>query len=212
MIAESSQVTSAILGPDPPNLQPQNRDHSSKSQPATQYSAETTYTSPKTILFYPYYINHTILRMSTQVATQPAGQRGRGTRRGGGRGRGGQGQGQRGASRGGGGGGGGGGGHHAQPKSQPPQSTEGTDADKAVIDRVEAAEPALSVDGEEVCFICAEPFKYYSVSKCNHRTCHVCALRLRALYKRMDCTFCKVCLYVLLRRSDRAHIISFATS
>lgn len=44
---------------------------------------------------------------------------------------------------------------------------------------------------EEVCFICAEPVKYYSVSACNHRTCHVCALRLRALYKKLDCTFCK---------------------
>lgn len=44
-----------------------------------------------------------------------------------------------------------------------------------------------------VCHICAEPVKYYSVPKCDHRTCHVCALRLRALYKKQDCTFCKVC-------------------
>lgn len=42
-----------------------------------------------------------------------------------------------------------------------------------------------------ICFICAEPVKYYSVSACNHRTCHICALRLRALYKKLDCTFCK---------------------
>jgi hypothetical protein len=28
-----------------------------------------------------------------------------------------------------------------------------------------------------VCHICAEPVKYYSVPKCDHRTCHVCALR-----------------------------------
>ncbi|KAF8584109.1 hypothetical protein K439DRAFT_1633855 [Ramaria rubella] len=41
------------------------------------------------------------------------------------------------------------------------------------------------------CWICAEPVKFYSIAECNHRTCHVCALRLRALYKRMDCTFCK---------------------
>ncbi|KAF8516949.1 hypothetical protein BU17DRAFT_50348 [Hysterangium stoloniferum] len=47
-------------------------------------------------------------------------------------------------------------------------------------------------DGNDsLCWICAEPVKFYSVSECNHRTCHVCALRLRALYKRMDCTFCK---------------------
>ncbi|KAI5124372.1 hypothetical protein M0805_008975 [Coniferiporia weirii] len=50
-----------------------------------------------------------------------------------------------------------------------------------------------TVEGEEadVCWICAEPVKFYSLSQCNHRTCHVCALRLRALYKKMECTFCK---------------------
>jgi len=47
-------------------------------------------------------------------------------------------------------------------------------------------------DDTGICWICAEPVKYYSVSECNHRTCHVCALRLRALWKRQDCTFCKV--------------------
>ncbi|KIJ44253.1 hypothetical protein M422DRAFT_30404 [Sphaerobolus stellatus SS14] len=50
---------------------------------------------------------------------------------------------------------------------------------------------AQNEEEQETCWICAEPVKYYSVSECNHRTCHVCALRLRALYKRMDCTFCK---------------------
>ncbi|KAI5985418.1 hypothetical protein EDC04DRAFT_1583940 [Pisolithus marmoratus] len=50
---------------------------------------------------------------------------------------------------------------------------------------------ADDVSDSAVCFICAEPVKYYSVSACNHRTCHVCALRLRALYKKLDCTFCK---------------------
>jgi hypothetical protein len=44
----------------------------------------------------------------------------------------------------------------------------------------------------DLCWICAEPVKYYAVSECNHRICHVCALRLRALYKKLDCTFCKV--------------------
>lgn len=45
-----------------------------------------------------------------------------------------------------------------------------------------------------VCWICAEPVKYYSLSTCNHRTCHVCALRLRVLYEKFECTFCKVSL------------------
>ena len=47
-------------------------------------------------------------------------------------------------------------------------------------------------DEPDLCWICAEPIKYYAVSDCNHRTCHVCALRLRSLYKKLDCTFCKV--------------------
>lgn len=64
------------------------------------------------------------------------------------------------------------------------------DAPAAVAGKL--AEVALSDAGEEVCWICAEPVKYYSVSECNHRTCHVCALRLRALYKKTLCTFCKV--------------------
>ncbi|KAJ7043030.1 hypothetical protein C8F04DRAFT_1218783 [Mycena alexandri] len=46
-------------------------------------------------------------------------------------------------------------------------------------------------DEVALCWICAEPVKYYAVSECNHRTCHVCSLRLRALYKKNDCTFCK---------------------
>ncbi|PFH48349.1 hypothetical protein AMATHDRAFT_196723 [Amanita thiersii Skay4041] len=57
--------------------------------------------------------------------------------------------------------------------------------------QVEVEEGEGGEGGEDVCFICAEPIKYYSLSACNHRTCHVCALRLRALYKKTDCTFCK---------------------
>lgn len=55
-------------------------------------------------------------------------------------------------------------------------------------------------DEEEVCWICAEPVTIYSVAQCNHRTCHVCALRLRALYKKMECTFCKVSLPLFSHR------------
>jgi hypothetical protein len=56
---------------------------------------------------------------------------------------------------------------------------------------------------QDLCWICAEPIKYYAVSECNHRTCHVCALRLRALYKKLDCTFCKVRIASALSRSGR---------
>ena len=73
------------------------------------------------------------------------------------------------------------------PTSQPHAETAGSTT-------VEPESKALEAQGndKEVCWICAESVKYYSVSNCDHRTCHVCALRLRALYKKMDCTFCKV--------------------
>lgn len=55
-------------------------------------------------------------------------------------------------------------------------------------------EPAA--DGEdgdaEVCFICANPISHISLSPCNHATCHICALRLRALYKDKNCPHCRV--------------------
>ncbi|KAK6433329.1 hypothetical protein LTR95_010494 [Oleoguttula sp. CCFEE 5521] len=46
-------------------------------------------------------------------------------------------------------------------------------------------------DDAEVCFICASPIDHHSVAPCNHRTCHVCALRLRALYKTKACAHCR---------------------
>ncbi|KAI9739764.1 MAG: hypothetical protein M1834_006484 [Cirrosporium novae-zelandiae] len=43
----------------------------------------------------------------------------------------------------------------------------------------------------EVCFICASPVAHHSVAPCSHRTCHICALRLRALYKNKTCAHCR---------------------
>ena len=54
-----------------------------------------------------------------------------------------------------------------------------------------AAEADDAEDGE-VCFICASPVVHSAVSPCNHRTCHICALRLRALYKSKACAHCRV--------------------
>ena len=54
-------------------------------------------------------------------------------------------------------------------------------------------EPGGEVDVEaEVCFICASPVEHNCVAPCNHRTCHICALRMRALYKKTECTHCRV--------------------
>ena len=49
----------------------------------------------------------------------------------------------------------------------------------------------LTEDDAEVCFICAEPIQYSAVTACNHRTCHICSLRIRALYKDHKCSYCK---------------------
>jgi len=43
----------------------------------------------------------------------------------------------------------------------------------------------------ELCFICASPVIHSSLSPCNHSTCHICALRMRALYKNRACLHCR---------------------
>lgn len=53
-------------------------------------------------------------------------------------------------------------------------------------------------DEGEVCFICASPVVYHSIAPCNHQTCHICALRLRALYKTRACAHCRVSLFKCL--------------
>lgn len=48
-------------------------------------------------------------------------------------------------------------------------------------------------DAEEVvCFICANPVVYYSIIPCGHSTCHICSLRMRALYGNKACAHCRV--------------------
>ncbi|KII88284.1 hypothetical protein PLICRDRAFT_29860 [Plicaturopsis crispa FD-325 SS-3] len=118
---------------------------------------------------------------ATQTQTRSSGQRGRGGNKNRGRG-----------NR-------GGGPARTAGANRVSQSTPPSNGD--VVSVVESAGGSISsgaetikapeADEEDLCFICAEPVKYYSVSQCNHRTCHVCSLRLRALYKKMDCTFCK---------------------
>ncbi|KAK2606424.1 hypothetical protein QQS21_003116 [Conoideocrella luteorostrata] len=59
-----------------------------------------------------------------------------------------------------------------------------------------AAAAAAAADNEgdddaEVCFICANPVAHHSIAPCNHATCHICGLRMRALYKTKDCAHCR---------------------
>jgi hypothetical protein len=74
---------------------------------------------------------------------------------------------------------------------EPELISKDTDNPQAQAD-VQPEDENAGQDESDLCWICAEPIKYYAVSDCNHRTCHVCALRLRALYKKLECTFCKV--------------------
>lgn len=81
------------------------------------------------------------------------------------------------------------GGRRKNNKKDTPQPAQPQDA----ASTASTADDAQSVDSSATptCWICAEPVKYYALSECNHRTCHVCCLRLRALYKKRECTFCK---------------------
>ncbi|KAI2626361.1 hypothetical protein GGS21DRAFT_530086 [Xylaria nigripes] len=69
----------------------------------------------------------------------------------------------------------------APPVSNLQPTNEGQHNNSTEIEDVEA----------EVCFICASPVVHQSVAPCNHRTCHICALRMRALYKTKECAHCR---------------------
>ncbi|CBQ69886.1 conserved hypothetical protein [Sporisorium reilianum SRZ2] len=78
--------------------------------------------------------------------------------------------------------------HHAQePADTSPSSTA---AAAQIQNDDDDDDDELPPEGE-LCFICADPIKLTSVAPCDHRTCHICALRLRVLYKKDECTFCK---------------------
>lgn len=63
--------------------------------------------------------------------------------------------------------------------------------DVKVTEDKDNQENAVEDDGE-VCFICASPIEHISIAPCNHQTCHICSLRMRALYKTRACAHCRV--------------------
>lgn len=85
----------------------------------------------------------------------------------------------------------GGGGSFGDRLTGDASKTQGEEKGKTVSQEDGAAE-GEEVEAE-VCFICASPVEHNSVAPCNHRTCHICALRLRALYKNKLCAHCRVC-------------------
>ncbi|KAJ5493442.1 hypothetical protein N7539_002188 [Penicillium diatomitis] len=87
------------------------------------------------------------------------------------------------------------GGAGAQGRDQQQNGVNDSDSQAAPTAAVENAKdvPAATDDADdgEICFICASTVEHTSVSPCNHRTCHICALRLRALYKNKGCAHCR---------------------
>ncbi|KAF3916842.1 hypothetical protein ABW20_dc0109505 [Dactylellina cionopaga] len=67
---------------------------------------------------------------------------------------------------------------------------ESPSAGEAATDAKEPPSPTSTEDGD-ICFICANPIQYHSIAPCNHMTCHICALRMRALYKTKQCPHCR---------------------
>lgn len=77
----------------------------------------------------------------------------------------------------------------------------GTYGDRLTIDATHATGEMLAKDDQgegseveevDICFICTSSVVHGSVAPCNHRTCHICALRMRALYKTTACAHCRV--------------------
>lgn len=88
-------------------------------------------------------------------------------------------------------------GEGGQPFGIAPEG-EGNSGDRSTGDarRNEGEEKGRELITDELddggtCFICASRVAHISLSPCNHRTCHICALRLRALYKSKSCAHCR---------------------
>jgi hypothetical protein len=82
-------------------------------------------------------------------------------------------------------------GQNNQPNHKPRNAiNDGDEAYSKTSSVISEAEPKANIDIN--CFICTEPIKIFAVGECEHRICHVCSLRLRALYKNNHCAYCKV--------------------
>ncbi|KAF9357685.1 hypothetical protein BGX34_009271 [Mortierella sp. NVP85] len=97
------------------------------------------------------------------------------------------------------------------PNPRAPRTIAATDpvnlqSGKNTVAEASAAGTTPAEGGEDAeehsCFICTENIVIFAVSDCNHRTCHLCSLRLRALYKTRDCTYCKAEQSIMLFTRD----------
>lgn len=63
---------------------------------------------------------------------------------------------------------------------------------------------------DNICFICTEKIGCFAIGACNHPVCHICAVifpitqvRMRALYKNMECPLCKTLLKEIILCIER---------
>ncbi|KAI8998316.1 hypothetical protein BC832DRAFT_565461 [Gaertneriomyces semiglobifer] len=82
-----------------------------------------------------------------------------------------------------------------EPAPVPPEVPKNDDQPPTSAEDLEDAK-------EELCFICADAITWYAVGECNHRVCHLCSLRLRALYKQKTCAMCKTELGAIVYTKD----------
>ena len=92
--------------------------------------------------------------------------------------------------------------NHSRNAAAPPSVAEPNNDVTTHMSSTKVEDPALPIESNgkpveieaetEVCFICASSVVHQSIAPCNHRTCHICGLRMRALYKNRDCAHCRV--------------------
>jgi hypothetical protein len=82
-------------------------------------------------------------------------------------------------------------GHAAQKGKAPAREADDASQPVRTIPRVNLPPSADDDPDAEVCFICASPVQHTAVAPCNHRTCHICSIRMRALYKTKACAHCR---------------------
>ncbi|KAF3940199.1 hypothetical protein ABW19_dt0204202 [Dactylella cylindrospora] len=84
-------------------------------------------------------------------------------------------------------------GHSQQPRDANESSAPVASTMEAATNNApaEAKDGSSDEENEDICFICANPIQYHSIAPCNHMTCHICALRMRALYKTKQCPHCR---------------------
>ena len=84
--------------------------------------------------------------------------------------------------------------HHRHPSQDATDETPAnpTAQEVAAVTRPQAPPTEEIPDDAEICFICANVVAHHSIAPCNHTTCHICGLRMRALYKDKNCAHCRV--------------------